>query len=121
MRKLLIVLAVLGLVPPLPAQTTFLDRRQAAWLKDLAEGKPAQQRSAAFALGKLGDSSPETLRALTKALGNGSASVRDAAAFALGELAVQSKADVWRKAKDELPRLLRDEDKRVRRSAAFAL
>ena len=121
MRKFLIVLAVLVLVPPLPAQTTFLDKRQAAWLKDLAEGEPAQQRSAAFALGKLGDASPETLRALTKALGNGSASVRDAAAFALGELAVQSQAAVWREAKDELPRLLRDEDKRVRRSAAFAL
>src|SRR4051794_29810686 len=122
MRKLLLILAATLVASPATAvELSFLGKTRTAWLKDLASGKSEAQRSAAFALGKLGDGSDETLTALTAALGNPSPAVRDAAAFALGELASRFQKAVWQKAGDDLRALLRDNDKRVRRSAAFAL
>jgi HEAT repeat protein len=122
MRKFLVVLAAILLAAPTAfGQVKFLDKTRATWLRELAEGKPSEQRSAAFALGKLGDDSRTTLDALVEAMKNKQPEVRDAAAFALGEIAPRSQAAVWRQAGPELRGLLRDDDKRVRRSAAFAL
>ena len=87
MSKLLLVLtAALMAAPAAPAQSVFLGKEKTDWLKDLASNQPDLQRSAAFALGKLGRSD-DTLAALTEALKNPSPTVRDAAAFALGEIA----------------------------------
>src|SRR6266542_3356314 len=121
MRNLLLLLAAAVVMAPAAPAQTFLGKAKPDWLKDLASDKSDTQRSAAFALGKLGDGSTETLTALTGALGNQSPAVRDAAAFALGEIALPFPTAVWQKAGVALRRLLRDSDKRVRRSAAFAL
>jgi HEAT repeat protein len=122
MRKFLVVLAaVLLAAPAASGQVIFLGKPRSTWLRELAEGKPSEQRSAAFALGKLGDGSRETLDALRESLASKKPEVRDAAAFALGEIAPRFQAAVWRQAGRELRGLLGDDDKRVRRSAAFAL
>ncbi|MBI1916358.1 MAG: HEAT repeat domain-containing protein [Planctomycetes bacterium] len=121
MRKLLLALAVTVVaVPAVPAQT-FLRKTKSDWLKDLASNQLDAQRSAAFALGKLRDGSDQTLTALTVALENPRDTVRDAAAFALGEIASRHPMAVWQKSGEELRKRLHDSDKRVRRSAAFAL
>ena len=122
MNKLVTATLALALLPAAsPAQ--FLGKSTAAWIKDLSGGTAAAQRSAAFALGKIG--STGAVPRLAEALRNGDASVRDAAAFALGEIAAvsaQNGQGVWDDARDQLLGLLKsDNDPRVRRSAAFAL
>src|SRR4051812_8696090 len=65
----------------------FLDRGRADWLKDLMEGaQPAVRRSAAFALGKVGDERDlRTLLALAQKDGE-DGGVRAAALTAHGEI-----------------------------------
>src|SRR4051812_1447400 len=122
MRKFSVVLmAALLAASAAHAQTTFLGKDEATWLKELSDGKPTQQRAAAFALGKLGEASPPALAGLAAALKHDRPLVRDAAAFALGEIAVRYAPAVWRQTGTELRRLLRDDDARVKRSTAFAL
>src|SRR5262245_32999218 len=121
MRKFLVMLAAALLIVPAAPGQTFLGKSRADWLNELEKGDAKTQRSAAFALGKLGDASSETLDALRESLKSKLPEVRDAAAFALGEIAPRFQAAVWRQAGRELRGLLGDDDKRVRRSAAFAL
>jgi HEAT repeat protein len=123
MRTILLLLTTALLTASTaPAQSTFLGKKKPVWLKELASDKSDVRRSAAFALGKLGDGSDETLAALAGALSHPrEASVREAAAFALGEIASQHPRAVWQKTGEELRKRLHDDDKRVCRSAAFAL
>lgn len=115
------VVAALPAVRAEPARS-FLGKSAAEWAKELAEGGPPERRAAAFALGKLGDTSGGALDHLTNALTDGEAAVRDAAAFALGEVAAAGHEEaVWDRAGVLLRRSLGDGDWRVRRSAAFAL
>jgi HEAT repeat protein len=128
MRPHLLTLAtVVAALPAVRAEDagpgrSFLGNSAAVWAKELAEGGPPVRRAAAFALGKLGDTSGGALDHLTNALTDGEAAVRDAAAFALGEVAAAEHEEaVWDRAGELLRRSLGDGDGRVRRSAAFAL
>ena len=97
MRKLLLVLAAtLVASPAAAAELTFLGKTKTAWLKDLASDKPDAQHSAAFALGRLGDGSDQTLAALTAALRNQSPAVRDAKAEELKRKAAEIREQMRR-------------------------
>jgi HEAT repeat protein len=129
-RTPLTALAVLlGLAVLAPAQApSFLNKSADHWLRALKAPRAALRRSAAFALGRLGDDAYMAVEDLARCLRNDrDAGVRDMAASAVGEivhdlvargLEVQSR---WDQAGDALERALKDANPRVRRSAAYAL
>jgi HEAT repeat protein len=123
----LAVVPALGLAASAPAvaQTAFLGKTSSKWVEDLRDGKPEVRRSAAFALGKLGDNSFAALPRLKAALERDQdAGVRETAAVALGEIvaALHGGRQAWEDLGGALERALNDDaDPRVRRSAAYAL
>jgi HEAT repeat protein len=121
-RWLLAWVFVLVATAPLSAQT-FLKKDAAAWLKELGAAEEATRRHAAFALGKLGNTTTAVVPGLRQAvLKDTSPKVREAAAFALGELARESiKAAGDPQLVTTLSAALKDEHWQVRRSAAYAL
>jgi HEAT repeat protein len=129
-RTTLLTLAVvpaLGLAAPTPAvaQTAFLGKTPSKWVEDLRDGKPEVRRSAAFALGKLGDNAFAALPKLKAVLERDKdAGVRETAAVALGDIvaALRGGRQAWEDLGGALERALgEDPDPRVRRSAAYAL
>jgi HEAT repeat protein len=121
-RALLAAGLVLACLPGAARAQQFLGKPMPQWRADLAAEKtPAERRSAAFALGKIGKPAVEALGALAGALNDKDDSVREAAAFAIGEICAAARvwnADVLK----ALCQLLQtDKNEYVRRSAAFAL
>jgi HEAT repeat protein len=123
LRALLAAGLVLACVPAAARAQQFLGKPMPEWRANLAADKtPAERRSAAFALGKIGEPAKEALGDLAARLGDPDAGVREAAAFAIGEICAAGR--VWHAdALKALCERLGDakEDALVRRSAAFAL
>jgi HEAT repeat protein len=115
------VLCLLLLCATARADSDFLGKPPAAWLKQLTDPRPDVRRGAAFALGKCG--SAGAVPDLVRALRDGDAGVRDAAAFALGEIAAERpESPPWDSAGGPLRQMLSEEkDARARRSAACAI
>jgi HEAT repeat protein len=105
---------------------SFLGRPAASWADQLADRDAGQRRSAAFALGKIGPAAGLEAARLINALHDSDPAVREAAAFALGEIGPTDAANrplpgAGRAAQTLLELLEKDQDARVRRSAAYAL
>src|SRR5262249_11798493 len=94
-------------------------------MDELRDGKPQVRRSAAFALGKLGDDAYLALVPLKRILASDKdAGVREMAAVALGDIVTELRAgpQTWEDLGGTLERALgEDSDPRVRRGAAYAL
>jgi HEAT repeat protein len=123
-RACLLVLTLLA--APLSAQTAnrFLDRGRSDWLKDLEDKSPTVRRSAAFALGKIGDD--RDLRTLVELAQKDKeeTGVRAAAATACGDIVTARDGDpaLWSKVNRAMRRLVeQDRDPRVRRAAIYTL
>jgi len=104
----------------------FLDKPLALWQKELTHRDASVRRSAAFALGRMGENARSAVSQLVRLLQeDADAGVRDMAASALGDIARALKDDnvaVWFKSSRILmQRLTDDSSERVRRSAAYAL
>jgi HEAT repeat protein len=104
----------------------FLGKSVDAWRKELNNPNASVRRSAAFALGRMGEDANGTVTQLVRRLQEDTdAGVRDMAASAIGDIARALKdnnASVWRKSSGTLVQLVKnDPSERVRRSAAYAL
>jgi len=104
----------------------FLGKSLEAWRKELTHRDASVRRSAAFALGRMGEEARSAVAQLVRLLQEEpDAGVRDMAASALGNIARALKDDnaaVWAKSGGLLVQLLTDDpSERVRRSAAYAL
>jgi HEAT repeat protein len=104
----------------------FLGKSVDAWRKELNNPNASVRRSAAFALGRMGEDVRGVVTQLVRRLQEDTdAGVRDRAASAVGDIARALKdnnATVWRKSSGILVQLLKDDpSERVRRSAAYAL
>jgi HEAT repeat protein len=133
-RVLLVVTAAALLTAIAPARTLaaqqegFLGKPEPQWSEELKPSHPAPvRRSAAFALGKLGGQAYYSIPRLVTTLEDPDPTVHDAAAYALGEICAAlaenpNAASQWDHTGNALMAVLaKDEDARVRRSAAFAL
>jgi HEAT repeat protein len=132
MRPVVIVAAVgallLGSALPAAAQVdSFLGRSSAQWIRELGSSKPAERRSAAFALGRLGLAGWNGVVLLRERLEkDDDAGVREMAATAIGDInAVKLAVDHEILPEDFIVSLCQALDKdaspRVRRSGAYAL
>lgn len=121
MVRVAIIACLLGL--PTLSHAQFLGKSVSEWAKDLNRGDESKRRNAAFALGKLGPPSLDSVSHLKNAvLYDSSPRVREAAIFALGELALHQ--DAMREDGDipgVLVKALGDADPLVRRSGAYAV
>jgi HEAT repeat protein len=104
----------------------FLDKSLETWIDQLAKSpKPAVRRSAAFAIGRLGDEAYLAVPDLARRLRDEKdAGVREMIASALGEIIIglRENKSRWVQAGPALENaLLNDEDARVRRGAAYGL
>lgn len=104
----------------------FLGKSAESWQGELNDANAKVRRSAAFALGRIGEDARSAAPALARRLLQDSdAGVRDMAAAALGDIARALKddaGDLWREASGTLVQALeKDSDAHVRRSAAYAL
>ena len=126
MRRTLLLTLILAAAPSASFGQSFLGRPMSAWMADLTDSSPEARRGAAFALGKIGaeGNSQKVIDALTHSLADRDSVVRDYAASGLGDLLTaldQQSAIYWTKTGPALQKALKDDDARVRRSAAFAL
>ena len=125
-RALLVTLFVAVGASARGQEPQFLDRPASAWVTDLSDKDPEVRRAAAFALGKIGaeGATAAAVNGLTAALGDGDAGVRDFAASGLGDVltaAGRTGQGYWKQTGPALRTALKDEQPRVRRSAAYAL
>jgi HEAT repeat protein len=127
MLSTLFLLGLVALALPSAAraqQPTFLNKLADQWGAELSSSNPDVRRSAAFALGKLGQAAARQVpKLLSLVAGDSDGTVREAAAFALGDICRQ---DTGARANPKvLPTLqnavLNDKHELVRRSAAYAL
>jgi HEAT repeat protein len=106
-------------------QYNFLGKSADAWRKNLNDPDASVRRSAAYALGRLGESARDDVTALARLLRDGDDQVRDMAASALGDIARALKGGsvgAWIQSGGMLVKVLKDDpSERVRRSAAYAL
>jgi HEAT repeat protein len=121
----LVLLGSLATLKPLEAQT-FLGKTQRQWIAQLeSAGQPEARRSAAFALGRMGDHAFLAIDPLVGRLkGDAHPAVRAMAASALGDIAqasVAGKRGIWEAAGPALLEALREGEARLKRSAAYAL
>lgn len=126
MNRLLLAAGCL-LIVGLPAcASVFLGKSLETWRRDLSNRDAAVRRSAAFALGRMGEEASSAVPQLVRRmLEDKDAGVRDMAASAIGDIARALKSNndgAWEKSGGTLVKLLKeDASERVRRSAAFAL
>ncbi len=104
----------------------FLGKTVDGWRKELSNSDASVRRSAAFALGRMGEEGRSAVSQLVKRLQEDTdAGVRDMAASAIGDIARalnDNNAAEWKKCGGILVKLLtEDPSERVRRSAAYAL
>ncbi len=104
----------------------FLGKTVDSWRKELNNPDASVRRSAAFALGRMGEEARGAVSQLVQRLQeDADAGVRDMAASAIGDIARDLKhnnATLWQKSGGLLVQLVRDDpSERVRRSAAYAL
>lgn len=102
----------------------FLDKSADEWARQLKAADAKQRRSAAFALGKIGNRAADHLADLKDCLAaERDAKVREAIAFAIGDIgreSLRASGDVGLEA--QLCKIVQeDDDPLVRRSAAYAL
>lgn len=128
MNRFLIAVACLIVVNVSTAPAgffVFLGKSSDAWRKELNSTDASVRRSAAFALGRLGDDARDAVPDLVRLLGDDETKVRDMAASALGDIAralADGNAEEWQQSGGMLVKLLQDDPSaRVRRSAAYAL
>lgn len=126
MNRLLLAAGCL-LIVGLPAcAAEFLGKSLETWRRDLSSRDAAVRRSAAFALGRMGEEASSAVQQLVRRmLEDKDAGVRDMAASAIGDIARALKSNndgAWEKSGGTLVKLLKeDASERVRRSAAYAL
>jgi HEAT repeat protein len=117
----------LAAAPPARAQGgKFLGRSLLAWMEDLRKPDARVRRSAAFALGRLGDDAYIAAGELARrAVDDRDAGVREMSASAVGDIAVDFKGNLetlWEKVGADLVKALRqDTSPKVRCGAAYAL
>lgn len=104
----------------------FLGKSANGWRKNLKSPDASVRRSAAFALGRLGESARHTVPELERLLRDDKGEkVRDMAASALGDIARALQGEneeAWNQCGGRLVKVLKDDpSERVRRSAAYAL
>jgi HEAT repeat protein len=103
----------------------FLGKGVDTWRKELNKPQASARRSAAFALGRLGDQATGAVLDLVRCLRDDDAGVREMAASALGDIAAAAKgrnATIWKDSGGWLNKLLKeDPSPRARRAAAYAL
>jgi len=104
----------------------FLGKSLDRWQKALSDPDAKVRRSAAFALGRMGEDARTAVPLLaTRLREDDNASVRDMAASAMGDIAKAIKGGdrtVWSDAGGTLVKAVKeDDDAHVRRSAAYAL
>jgi HEAT repeat protein len=129
MRPLSLLLAAFaGAVLAAPAGAlgqSFLGKTQREWIVRLDSNRPGVRRSAAFALGQMGQNAFGAIGPLTRRLeAETDPTVRAAVASALGDLTVDEavRRIIWKDAGPTLQKLLETSgDAEVRRSAAYAL
>jgi HEAT repeat protein len=126
MRRTLLLTLVLAAIPSASFGQSFLGRPMQTWLTDLSDSNAEVRRGAAFALGKIGSegNSQKVIDALTHSLADRDSVVRDYAASGLGDVLTildQQAPLYWSKTGPALQKALKDDNARVRRSAAFAL
>jgi HEAT repeat protein len=104
-------------------QFDYLGKTAAEWSKQLNDSNPIARRTAAFALGKIGNHADSELHLLLKRMHEDSdPSVREAAAFAIGEICKGNRGAVENgKVVLALVQSLHDREPLVRRSAAVSL
>ncbi len=128
MKRLLVgtMLCGLALAPGARGQTgSYLGKTYFEWVAGLSSKDAAVRRSAAFALGKMGEGALPALKPLVDRLKDQDAGVRDAAAAAIGDLTLNRRTAVNRvppvEVLDAVRAALADPDPRVQRSAAYAI
>jgi HEAT repeat protein len=104
----------------------FLGKSVDTWRKELTNRDAAVRRSAAFALGRMGEGGRSAVLQLVRRLQEDKdAGVRDMAATALGDIARALRGnndEVWEKSGGVLLKILKDDpSEQVRRSSAYAL
>ncbi|HWG45732.1 MAG TPA: HEAT repeat domain-containing protein [Gemmataceae bacterium] len=103
----------------------FLGKSLDRWQRGLNDRDAKVRRSAAFALGRMGEDAQTAVPLLaTRLLKDDNAGVRDMSASAIGDIvkALKGSPTLWDKAGGALVKALKeDENPHVRRSAAYAL
>lgn len=126
-RHLLAVgcLLVLNLSSVHARSLVFLGKSVDVWQKSLSDADASVRRSAAFALGRMGEDARDAVPDLVARLRDEDDKVRDMAASAIGDIARALKggnAEAWQQSGGRLVQVLQDDEyERVRRSAAYAL
>lgn len=129
MNRLLVIagcLVSLNLTTAQAGTSIFLGKSLDAWRRELSNKDAAVRRSAAFALGRMGDSARGAVPQLVQRLQQDKdAGVRDMSASAIGAIARESASnneEAWKQSGGMLVQLLKsDPSERVRRSTAYAL
>lgn len=128
MNRLLLVVGcfvVLNLSSVHARSLVFLGKSVDAWRTALKNPDASVRRSAAFALGRMGEDAREAVPDLVARLLGDDDKVRDMAASAIGDIARALKggnAEAWQQSGGRLVQVLKDDSsERVRRSAAYAL
>ena len=120
-----IILAAACFYPQAAVAGDFLGKTAATWAHNLGSPQAETRRSAAFALGRTGESGADYLpNLLTRLRTDKDAGVREAAGTAVGDIirSMQHAPDgAFAQAGPTLREALRDASPKVRRSAAYAL
>lgn len=118
-------LAVLNVSVVRAGALEFLGKSVESWQKELTHRDASVRRSAAFALGRMGEGSRGAVSQLVRRLlEDKDAGVRDMAASAIGDIARALRGnseEAWTKSGGTLVQALSDPSEQVRRSAAYAV